>query len=1035
MTPWKAAQSVALAEKKAMKGNNESQDSQAVLARLMIEHGIGVLSSSPTPDDQESHLEIASNASVGVRTLSKRPSPRRRHKANLARHRSSFPYEPVHLVAIQQSTTHEATKAARPPSPSIREHVPAQVPSSPPPSKKPNMEPSQSPTQSNHDRSYDQYEQDESQSSHNSDSHEHRTLNDDDTGAVRFDLNHTQQTLEESTPVDSEDLPTGSQAGSHGRPAFGLQSIPQPETPATLPKLFQRSGNEQLMGSSQLFGQTQYTSAVKKASPTSSRPSPNIYHHNNISPNPVISSPLKDRGLRTSPTQPLVSSPAVPCRSSRPSDANHHSPRQSQDHVTDEFNTHLSRAGPEPISEYRSSRDDGTYSNAPEDSLGQYEEHEFDSYDPAEAAAHRSHLAKLKRIRADKVLTSSSPPRDTRRGDSVEVPSTNRFNTKSKQIHYLGTEEYHPQSRGRYETEKDNSQETVADSQDGPARAVGTESVYVHHSTDEAKGDDVPESSVPIVHQAPHRVNSDEIPDMCCPPARPSTVTGSREMVPETSPPGPSLQPPRLIADILNQNSSATSNSAMVSIPEIPSSGAGSAELGRQSGVVECGDQPSSLPPGQPAERSSPSIILASSQRSTTRRSTRLSNITTPLPSTAPPSEIGTRTSTLTTLSATPNMSSSTTPNTPNTGGDEALDKRQPFPSSGPMSSRNASSSPAHASSPAADKFLSGPNTAELQTQFHINRRVGEAVFAGSNSTCIPGRPQPGLELSQVYQRSRQLKESIDQYNDRVEKGSSIEQMIRQQGGRILESGFNELFEFDSLSAAANPSHPVMSSSLKLLSPNTGFAALIADGHSRKVKYMQALALGLPCLAPRWITTCVAKRKVVDWSSYLLCAGQSAVLGEAIRSRNLLTYDASTAKLAEVINQRPRLLEGTQILLVMKKAKNEDKRQPYVFLAQVLGGSLVRVNTLEEARAKLLEREARGEPFDWVYLGDHIHNAEGTLFGSGTAEAPSRKRKRRSAGEGETDRPPKRIRSLNDELVVQSLILGRLVEEGEMAET
>ncbi|RYO77140.1 hypothetical protein DL762_009452 [Monosporascus cannonballus] len=896
------------------------------------------------------------------------------------------------------------------------------------------MEPSQSPTQSNDDRSYDQYEQDEPQSSQNSDSHEHRTLNDDDTGAVRFDLNHTQQTLEESTPVDSEDLPPGSEAGSHGRPAFGLQSIPRPETPATLPKLFQRSGNEQLMGSSQLFVQTQYTSAVKKASPTSSRPSPNIYHHNNISPNPVISSPLKDRGLRTSPTQLLVSSPAVPGRSSRPSDANHPSPRQSQDHATDEFNIHLSRARPEPISEYRSSRDDGSHSNAPEASLDQHVEHEFDSYDPAEAAAHRSRIAKLKRIRADKVLTSSSPSRDTRRGDSVEVPSTNRFNLKSNHIHYSGTEEYHPQSRGRCETEKDNSQETVADSQDGPARAVGTESVYVHH-TDEAKGDDVPESSVPIIHQAPHKVNSDEMPDMGCPPTGPSTARRSREMVPETSPPGPPLQRPRLIADILNQNSSATCNSAMVSIPELPSSGAGSAELGRQSGAVECGDQPSSLPPGQPAERSSPSIILASSQRSTTRRSTRLSNATTPLPSTAPPPEIGTRTSTLTTLSATPNMSSSTTPNTPNTDGDEAQDKRQPFPSSGPISSTNPSSSPAHESSPAADKFLSWSNASEFKTQFHINGRVGEAIFAGSNSTCIPCRSQQVLELSQVYQRSRQLKESIDQYNDRVEKGSSIEQMIRQQGGRILESGFNELFELDSLSTTASPSHPVMSSSLKLLSPNTGFAALIADGHSRKVKYMQALALGLPCLAPRWITTCVAKKKVVDWSSYLLCAGQSAVLGEAIRSRNLLAYDASTAKLSDVISQRPRLLEGTQILLVMKKTKNEDKRQPYVFLARVLGGSLVRVNTLEEARAKLLEREARGEPFDWVYLGDHIHNAEGTLFGSGTAGAPSRKRKRRSAGEGEMDRPPKRIRSLNNELVVQSLILGRLIEEGEMGET
>ncbi|KAK7743084.1 radiation sensitive protein rad9 [Diatrype stigma] len=228
-----------------------------------------------------------------------------------------------------------------------------------------------------------------------------------------------------------------------------------------------------------------------------------------------------------------------------------------------------------------------------------------------------------------------------------------------------------------------------------------------------------------------------------------------------------------------------------------------------------------------------------------------------------------------------------------------------------------------------------------------------------------------------------------------------------------------------------------MSSSLRLISQDTGFTALIADGHSRKVKYMQALALGLPCLAPKWITSCIAKGTVIDWSSYLLCAGQSALLGDAIRSRNLQPYDATTAVLAEVINQRPKLLAGTQILLVMKKTKNEDKRQPYVFLAQVLGGSLIRVNTPEEARAMLLERENRGEPFDWVYADDHTPNIEEALFGSRTTSATTstKKRKRQGAGESEGDRAPKKIRTLNDELVIQSLILGRLIEDEELDDT
>ena len=287
-----------------------------------------------------------------------------------------------------------------------------------------------------------------------------------------------------------------------------------------------------------------------------------------------------------------------------------------------------------------------------------------------------------------------------------------------------------------------------------------------------------------------------------------------------------------------------------------------------------------------------------------------------------------------------------------------------------------------------------------------------------------------GMTFAVSFQ-GRQANGSNDQYAGKTEKAkAAIERMIRQEGGQILDSGFNELFQFDPLSKAIAASTPVMSSSLKLLDQGTGFTALIADGHSRKVKYMQALALGLPCLAPKWIEICVTKGELVDWSSYLLCAGQSAILGEAIRSRNLQPYDPSMAKLAEVIDQRPKLLDGTQILLIMK-ARQEDKRLPYVFLARLLGGSLVRVHTIEEARAKLLEREARGEPFDWVYVDDQVHNAEEALFKPKGAGALPKKRKRHARGD-DGDRPPKRIRTLNDELVIQSLILGRLIEEGEM---
>jgi hypothetical protein len=265
---------------------------------------------------------------------------------------------------------------------------------------------------------------------------------------------------------------------------------------------------------------------------------------------------------------------------------------------------------------------------------------------------------------------------------------------------------------------------------------------------------------------------------------------------------------------------------------------------------------------------------------------------------------------------------------------------------------------------------------------------------------------------------------------------SNLEGMIRREGGKILTDGFDSLFKFDTLPTSVNaPSTSVLSGSLELLDTGIGFVALIADGHSRKVKYMQALALGIPCLAPRWVTACVSRREIVDWSSYLLCAGSSTLLGDAIRSRTLMPYDASTAKLEDVIFRRPMLLEGSRILLIMKKTKNEEKRLPYVFLAQVLGASLLRVHSMEEARVKLREAESGDNGFDWVYVDDDLQDARTALFGSGTGEGPPKKRKRKSTGTDTGDnRPPKRIRALNDELVIQSLILGRLIEEEELEE-
>jgi hypothetical protein len=278
--------------------------------------------------------------------------------------------------------------------------------------------------------------------------------------------------------------------------------------------------------------------------------------------------------------------------------------------------------------------------------------------------------------------------------------------------------------------------------------------------------------------------------------------------------------------------------------------------------------------------------------------------------------------------------------------------------------------------------------------------------------------------------------EKDSKYNSRIGLSSKVADQIKQGGGRILPNGFDQLFESGAIkNAEVASSTPPPDDEIKLTTAakETGFTALIADGHSRKVKYMQALALGLPCIHERWITICTEKQKLVDWSDYLLCAGNSSFLGDAIRSRNLRIYDAASAKLSEVIGSRPRLLRGSRILLVLRK-QDESKKMAYVFLTRVLGASLSRVYTVDEARRQLKESEDTGHPYDWVYVDEKM-TGRAALFAddtasTSTAPAAIRKRKRKSTTDAGSP-APKKIRTLSNELVIQSLILGRLIEEDE----
>lgn len=270
---------------------------------------------------------------------------------------------------------------------------------------------------------------------------------------------------------------------------------------------------------------------------------------------------------------------------------------------------------------------------------------------------------------------------------------------------------------------------------------------------------------------------------------------------------------------------------------------------------------------------------------------------------------------------------------------------------------------------------------------------------------------------------------------------------IQRNGGMILDSGFDELFELPDLDITSVSSRSKGSPSKGAITPpsarslrlktefaNLGFVALIADRHCRRAKYMQALALGLPTLSARWITdSLVTVNGDTDgtplaWSKYLLPSGESAYLNGAVRSRTISIYHPAQAKLADIIAQRELLLNGDGVLLVASAKKGKatwERRKAYAFLTLALGaGKVKRVNDLQEA--KICTDQDKSE-WKWIYVDGAVADVQNVLCAGGA------KKRKRDQDAGKIDRRAAfvsdgNVKVVNDEFVVQSLILGALVE-------
>lgn len=939
------------------------------------------------------------------------------------------------------------------------------------------MDSSQSPTQSNDGRSYEQYlprgddlissnpleKERLSQQSHrtSTSNNEDITLHDDDTGAVNFHFS-----AEDSVPDQESRMHT---SPNH---LIGI-----PETPAPPRNPF-RGSRSVLMASSQMFKATQFSSAFKPTfSPTSSRPSPdNTRPCNTMSPN---SSPLK-MVAEISPLQGAASSmPAYPVGLDT-------SPQQVEDDQEQEDNDEHEQDG----DHFHLTYDDHTVAKPPKTFHGFPRKAPIEDYEPIhrsqpeelvqsgsqsgsdqeiedEEDRRRQRVARKKaevtrrlkkvgieraRLTEDAVVPSTKQDDEPQNSEARQyLDQCGGFSTRDSQDSVEDTQHPVDELQDIVQLSAGHSGDDEAPRRDatGPLANVSSNEAVVPN-TDPGPTTSIPQTSERVA-EAHGSIHADEIPE-----TSPANLRPLGDMMPHSS---DEVSKPGSFSSILQSQTAISSagtgrHSVAIDRPRRSSQMRWSTTPSQPKNRTPTPEGPLAIGPRSEADADSSSIVVRSSPPApavSTRASlcgtSRSALATASSTSSAPPPR---SISPLSKLTATPAM--------PGSDKTTTLTEESPRPGATPSSIDEAGSSPAvaKANRQKSTKTPKKSRASKTSKSFASNVSVStdelarspsnptfeqSARFPRSARTSIRDSPTSheisrgttkmfaGMVFAISFQ-SKQAGEKEAHYNSRVALSEQITRKIKHAGGKVLMDGFDKLFEVSpaknadgELSSTPNPDDDI---ELTPAAKEDGFTALIADGHSRKVKYMQALALGLPCIHERWVTTCLDKQRLVDWSNYLLCAGNSSFLGEAIRSRNLPIYDAATAKLSEVIQYRPRLLEQSRILLIMPRA-DETKKAAYVFLARVLGASLSRVYTVDEARKQLKAREDAGHPFDWVYVDEKMA-ARADLFSE--PSSASKKRKRKSGvGAGPA---PKRIRVLSNELVIQSLILGRLMEEDEM---
>ncbi|MBE7180254.1 MAG: hypothetical protein INR71_03435, partial [Terriglobus roseus] len=169
---------------------------------------------------------------------------------------------------------------------------------------------------------------------------------------------------------------------------------------------------------------------------------------------------------------------------------------------------------------------------------------------------------------------------------------------------------------------------------------------------------------------------------------------------------------------------------------------------------------------------------------------------------------------------------------------------------------------------------LLGPGLAADVTPSSRSRRAIASTAKQEHAreaSIASARPESSLLANMAF--------AVSFKDDSSPERKSTLRLLSENGAAILDAGFEALFTIPPFDTDSQPTKG-QTGPLRVTheAHDLGFVALITDQHSRRPKFLQALALGLPCLHHRWVRDCVAAEQVLPWEKYLLPAGESTWL-------------------------------------------------------------------------------------------------------------------------------------------------------------